>query len=197
MAPAPSGVQAEATCVCPGLMMFSGYPSWQEHGERVPCVCWGGGHLSALAALGLTLLRVPCPAESPQSCLTRGFLDRSQPGSFVHGAFQTRTLEWVAVPSWKCRGSSRPRGLIRVLSPAWVGGLFASRASLSFAAPTSGSARGLPSPILEVRRPWLNLPGGRESPGSPRDSQAEFGSHLAFWFLVQHFYHSKMPAWNI
>ena len=55
--------------------------------------------LSALAALGLTLLRVPCPAESLQSCLTQGFLDRSQPGSSVHGALQTRILEWVAVPS--------------------------------------------------------------------------------------------------
>ena len=34
-------------------------------------------------------------------------LDRSPPGSSVHGILQARMLEWVAVPS--SRGSSRPR----------------------------------------------------------------------------------------
>ena len=33
--------------------------------------------------------------------------DCSPPGSSVHGIFQTRILEWVAMPS--CRGSSQPR----------------------------------------------------------------------------------------
>ena len=40
-----------------------------------------------------------------KSCLTLcNPLDRSPPGSSVHGIFQTRILEWVAMPS--SRGSS-------------------------------------------------------------------------------------------
>ena len=34
-------------------------------------------------------------------------MDCSPPGSSVHGILQTRSLEWVAMPS--SRGSSRPR----------------------------------------------------------------------------------------
>ena len=34
-------------------------------------------------------------------------MDCSPPGSFVHGMFQARILEWAATPS--SRGSSRPR----------------------------------------------------------------------------------------
>jgi len=34
-------------------------------------------------------------------------MDYSPPGSFVHGFFQARILEWVAMPSF--RGSSPPR----------------------------------------------------------------------------------------
>ena len=42
-----------------------------------------------------------------QSCPTLCYpMDYSPPGSSVHGIFQARTLEWVAVPS--SRGSSRP-----------------------------------------------------------------------------------------
>ena len=43
-----------------------------------------------------------------QSCPTLcNAVDRSQPGSFVHGILQARILQWVAIPfSW---GSSRPR----------------------------------------------------------------------------------------
>ena len=38
-----------------------------------------------------------------QSCLTIGC---SPPGSSVHGIFQARILEWIAIPS--SRGSSNP-----------------------------------------------------------------------------------------
>ena len=34
-------------------------------------------------------------------------MDGSLPGSFVHGIFQARILEWVAMPS--SRGASRPK----------------------------------------------------------------------------------------
>ena len=51
------------------------------------------------------------PAKSLQWCLTLcSPMDRSPPGSSVHGILQARTLEWVAMPS--SRGSSWPRGWI-------------------------------------------------------------------------------------
>ena len=39
-------------------------------------------------------------------------MDCSPPGSSVHGIFQVRILEWVAIPF--CRGSSQPRDQIWV-----------------------------------------------------------------------------------
>ena len=47
-------------------------------------------------------------AQSLQSCLTLcDPMDRSSPGSSVHGILQARILKWVAVPF--SRGSSQPR----------------------------------------------------------------------------------------
>ena len=46
-------------------------------------------------------------AQSLQSCPTCDPMDRSPPGSSVHGILQARLLEWVLMPSF--RGSSRPR----------------------------------------------------------------------------------------
>ena len=44
-------------------------------------------------------------AKSLQLCLTLfDPVDSSLPGSFIHGIFQARILEWVAMPS--SRGSS-------------------------------------------------------------------------------------------
>ena len=48
-------------------------------------------------------------------------MDRSPPGSSVHGILQARTLEWVAISF--SRGSSQPRDLIWISSTA--GRLFA------------------------------------------------------------------------
>ena len=57
------------------------------------------------------LLTISLCAKSLQFCLTLYDLKgHSPPGSSVHGIFQARTLEWVAVPS--CRGSSPPRDLL-------------------------------------------------------------------------------------
>ena len=39
-------------------------------------------------------------------------MDRSPPGSSVHGIFQTRILEWVAISY--SRGSSQPRDLTHI-----------------------------------------------------------------------------------
>ena len=58
-----------------------------------------------------------CCCLVAQSCLTLcGPMDCSPPGSFVHGIFQSRILEWVAT-LFSSR-SSQPT------SPAWAGGFF-------------------------------------------------------------------------
>ena len=57
-----------------------------------------------------------------QSCLTLwGPMDCSLPGSSVHGMLQTRTLEWVALPS--SRSSSQPRDWTRVCCVSCLGRL--------------------------------------------------------------------------
>ena len=46
-----------------------------------------------------------CQVHATQSCPTLcDPVDCSQPGSFIHGIFQARILEWVAISS--SRGSS-------------------------------------------------------------------------------------------
>ena len=54
-----------------------------------------------------------CSAQSLQSCPALcNPLDRSLPGSSVHGTLRARTLEWVDISS--SRGTSRPRDQTRV-----------------------------------------------------------------------------------
>ena len=110
---------------CPSPLFFSTPPT----GRRAPLWAW----LSRLAVLGvkvcvyvvaqscLTLYpsRLLCPWDSPgknsgsesevtQSCLTPcDLMDCSLPGSSVHGIFQARILECVAIPF--SRGPSQPR----------------------------------------------------------------------------------------
>ena len=55
-------------------------------------------------------------------------MDCSPPGSSVHGIFQARTLEWVAISS--SRGSSQPRDQTTSLaSPALAGRFFTTWAT--------------------------------------------------------------------
>ena len=72
-----------------------------------------------------------------QSCLTlHDSRDCSLPGSCVHGLFQTRILEWVAMPF--SRGSSQPGDRTQVSHMA--GGFFTSRATReALEADTKGS----------------------------------------------------------
>ena len=60
-----------------------------------------------VTALSLFLYDVLCCAVA-QSCLTLcDPMDRSLPGSSIHGILQARILEWVAI--FSSRGSSQPR----------------------------------------------------------------------------------------
>ena len=65
-----------------------------------------------------------CVCSVTQSCLTFcNPMGYSLPGSSVHGIFQARILEWVAISS--SRGSSRTRDQTQFLaSPALTGGFF-------------------------------------------------------------------------
>ena len=60
--------------------------AWRLHHETDRCACM--------------LIAQSCPTLC-------NHMDRSPPGSSVHGILQARTLEWVAMPS--SRGSSQPR----------------------------------------------------------------------------------------
>ena len=63
---------------------------------------------------------VLCCANSLQLCLTlHDPVDDSPPGSSVHGILQARSLEWVAMPSF--RGSSWPRDLNCVSKVSCIG----------------------------------------------------------------------------
>ena len=46
-------------------------------------------------------------------------MNYSPPGSSVHGTLQTRTLEWVAMPS--LRGSSQPRDQTDISYVSFIG----------------------------------------------------------------------------
>ena len=74
------------------------------------------------ARVASNVLCVLC-AQLLQSCLTVcNPMDYSPPDSSVHGIFQARRLEWVAMPS--SRGSSWPRDQIHVSCVACTAGRF-------------------------------------------------------------------------
>ena len=59
-------------------------------------------------------------AKALQSCLILcDPMDYSLPGSSVHGIFQARMLEWVAMPS--SRGSFQPRDQTRPSYVSYIG----------------------------------------------------------------------------
>ena len=64
-----------------------------------------------------------------QSCPTLcDSMDRSPPGSSVHGILQARILEWVAMPAF--RRSSQPRDQTHIfMSPALAGWFFTTTAT--------------------------------------------------------------------
>ena len=69
------------------------------------------------------ILNKYCVYLVTQSCLTLCHpLDCSPPDSTVHGTFQARTLEWVAISF--CRGSSQPRDQTQVSCVSYIASRF-------------------------------------------------------------------------
>ena len=75
----------------------------------------GGGAPYSMAALALASLLFSCSAVS-RLCNS---MDCSPQGSSVHGTFQARTLEWVAIST--SRGSSQPRDRTQVSCVSCIG----------------------------------------------------------------------------
>ena len=70
-------------------------------------------NIQYLLRISMVLNILDSDREVVQSCLTLcDLMDSTQPSSSVHGIFQARILEWVAISF--SRGSSRPRDQTRV-----------------------------------------------------------------------------------
>ena len=111
----------------------------------------------------------PPATTTAQSCLTF-----SNPGSSVHGIFQARILEWVAIPS--SRGSSDP-GMESLTSPALAGRFFTTCATwevLSLCRPTAVPKGGVgeTSPGLQRRGMEPDV-GGLRTRRTRRDSASD------------------------
>ena len=86
---------------------------------------WGRTPLSLSLSIYIYICIYICAvhAKSLQLCPTLcDPLDYSLPGSSVHGIFQARILEWVAVPS--SRGSSQFRERTRIFCGSYIAGRF-------------------------------------------------------------------------
>ena len=65
-----------------------------------PCCPWDSPGKNTVVGCHFPLqcMKVKCESEVAQSCLTLSDpMDCSLPGSSVHGIFQARVLEWVAI----------------------------------------------------------------------------------------------------
>ena len=75
-------------CATPQTAAHQAPPSWDSPGKNTGV----GFHLL------LQCMKVKSESEVAQSCLTLSDpMDRSLPGSSIHGIFQARVLEWVAI----------------------------------------------------------------------------------------------------
>ena len=95
-------------------------------------------------------LHNPCPMSSNGSCVaSQSVVSNSlQPGSSVHGIFQARILEWVAMPS--SRGIFWTQGLNpHLMSLALAGGFFTT-------SPT-GEARGVMVEMTKWQGSWKSV----------------------------------------
>ena len=112
-----------------------GESSWPRNRTQVSCIpgrrftIWATRELYCVCFrytakwFNYTYICACMHAKSLQSCLTLcNPMDCSPPGSSVHGILQARTLEWVAIPSF--RGSSRPRDQTCILCGSCIAGRF-------------------------------------------------------------------------
>ena len=108
-------------------------------------------------------------------------MDCSLSGSSVHGIFQARVLEWIAISF--SRGSSQPRNRTRV---SRIAGrhftVWAIREAHIYISP-SEKAMASHSSTLAWKIPWAEEPGGLQSMGSQRVGQGWATSLSLFTFM--------------
>ena len=92
---------SEVAQSCPTLCdpMDCSLPGSSVHGIfQARILEWGAISFSIICMYVHEKANIYAAAKSLQSCLTlSGSMDRSLPGSSVHGIFQARVLEWVAI----------------------------------------------------------------------------------------------------
>ena len=93
-------------------------------------------------------------SEVTQSCPTLGTpLDCSLPGSSVHGVFQARVLEWVAISfsnAWKWKVKVKSLSHVRLLATPWTAA-YQAPPSMGFSRQECWSGVPLPSPAMSLR----------------------------------------------
>ena len=98
----------------------------------------------------LEITKIKSESEVPQSCQTLSDpMDCSPTGSSVHGIFQARTLEWVAISfsnAWKWKVKVKSLNRVRLLVTPWTAAHQAPL-SLGFSRQEYWSGMSLPSPI--------------------------------------------------
>jgi len=99
----------------------------------------------------LQCIKVKSESEVAQSCLTLSDpMDCSTPGSSIHGIFQARVLEWVAISfsnawKWKVKLLSR----VRLFATPWTAA-YQAPLSMGFSRQEYWSGVPLPSPRLDL-----------------------------------------------
>ena len=111
-------------------------------------------------------------------------MHHSLPGSSVHGIFQARILEWVAIPF--SRGSSWPR------DQSWVssmpGQFFMSEPQVAL------MVKNLPANAGDTREA-ASIPGSGRSPGVGNNSSVQSLSHV--WLFVTPWTAAHQPSLSI
>ena len=70
----------------------------RQEPTRLPCSWDSPGKNTGVGCHFLQYMKVKSESEVAQSCPTlRDSMDCSPPGSSVHGTFQARVLEWIAI----------------------------------------------------------------------------------------------------
>ena len=115
--------------------------SRQEYWSGMPLPSPKGTHTAAAAATAAAKLLQSCPTLSnPMDC--------SLPGSSIHGIFQARTLEWVAISfsnAWKWKVKMKSLSRVRFLATPWTAA-YQAPPSMGFSRQEYWSGVPLPSP---------------------------------------------------
>ena len=142
----PAAAAAKSLQLCPTVRPHRRQPTrlprpWDSPGKNTGVGC----HLL------LQCMKVKSESEVAQSCPTLSDpMDCSPPGSSVHGVFQARVLEWVAISfsnAWKWKVKVKSLSRVWLLATPWTAAHQAPP-SMEFSRQEYWSGVPLPSPLL-------------------------------------------------